>query len=69
MFIENIQSFFGNKKRFVFLSTTFMLVVVFVVSSFFLDPQKVYSAGAPTIINHQGRLLDSSGNLYGRANV
>ena len=59
--IKNILTQFNGKKTFVF-GLFFMVVVGLVLPPF----QTTYSAtGSPKMIHHQGRLLDTSGNLLG----
>ena len=65
MFFKDINDFFINKKRFFFLTSKFLLVVIFVFSVVFSGA--FAQTGAPAIISHQGRLLDSAGELLGGA--
>ena len=46
------------------MTATLILVVVFAFSTLFFDVQSAYGA-SPTIINHQGRLLNAAGSLLG----
>src|SRR3989338_7574676 len=64
MFLANIRIFSKNKRRFFSLTATLILVVVFAFSTLFFDVQSAYGA-SPTIINHQGRLLNAAGSLLG----
>ena len=55
--------FFKNKKNFLI---TFLIIFQIIFSVFPLGFQTALAApGSPQIISHQGRLLDSSGDLLG----
>ena len=58
-FIKKIIQRFNSKKSI----TGIMLIVL--LFSFFFSNTVFAVAGVPTLLHHQGRLLDASGNLLG----
>jgi hypothetical protein len=58
------QNSFNSQKSVWFYGVIFLMLVTFVFNSFFINFADA-AAGVPKIINFQGRLLNSSGDLLG----